>query len=129
MRARACWGRVAGNYRGVVWHDVLVESCDEPYAFHIEDALIRLSGIQGIGWGPSDIASGSVMPDWHDLDVLCLRSMWGSWSGPGYIRTQRGVVRYVITPEPASTSSPYSAHLARLPTSLSRFPSLPHLAA
>lgn len=120
------------------WLDIFVAWCGmmswskvvmNHMRFILKMPLIRLSGISGIGWGPSDIASGSVMPDWHDLDVLCLRSKWGKLEWPG-IRTQRGVVRYVITPpKPASTSSPYSAHLARLPTSLSRFPSLPHLAA
>lgn len=51
-----CWSRLPprllrGYYRGVVWHDVLIESCDEPYAFHIEDAPIRLSGIPSVFLG------------------------------------------------------------------------------
>jgi hypothetical protein len=37
--------------RGVVWHDVLIESCDEPYEFQIKDALSSLIGIPSISSG------------------------------------------------------------------------------
>lgn len=105
---------------GVVWHDVWIESCDEPFAFHIKDAPSRLSGIPRICWGRAILHLRSVMPDWHDLDICPMVEVGELGAARDTIRTQRGVTRYVIIP-PSPPQLPF-ARLAELPTSLSRFP-------
>lgn len=111
----------------VVWHDVLVESCDEPYGFHIKDALSRLSAFRAWVGGQVTSHLGSIMPDWHDLDYM-LKVEVGELGGAPGIRTQRGVLFDMSSPASPPQPLPF-AHLAELPTSLSHFPSLLHLAA
>lgn len=104
------WSKVVMNHRG----------------FILKMHSVRLSAFRAWVGGQVTSHLGSIMPDWHDLGYMPKVEVGELGGRPGYARN----AGFFDMSSPASPPQPLPfAHLAKLPTSLSHFPSLLHLAA